>query len=91
MQYALFQTTSYGFVKQTFNAIVDGITKVCFLYHHQLLQTPELAKAQMKFYKTKKFFFCVFTYLIFYKKVLKYVSVKKMYSFQWKFENIFCC
>ena len=31
MQYALFQTTSYGFVKQTFNAIVDGITKVCFL------------------------------------------------------------
>ena len=43
----------------------------------------------MKFYKTKKFFFCVFTYLIFYKKVLKYVSVKKMYSFQWKFENIF--
>ena len=32
MQYALFQTTSYGFVKQTFNAIVDGITKVCFLH-----------------------------------------------------------
>ena len=57
--------------------------------HHQLLQTTELAKAQMKFYKTKKFF-CVFTYLILYKKVLKYVS-KKMYSFQWKFENVFCC
>ena len=29
MQYALFQTTSFGFVKQTSNAIVDGITKVC--------------------------------------------------------------
>ena len=28
MQYALFQATSLGFINQTFNALVDGITKV---------------------------------------------------------------
>ena len=31
MQYALFQSTSFGFVEQTFNTIADGITKVCIL------------------------------------------------------------
>ena len=33
----------------------------------------------MKFYKTKKLFFCVFTYLILYKKVLKYVQKKNVF------------
>ena len=30
MQYVLFQFTSYGFVQQSFQALVDGISRVIF-------------------------------------------------------------
>ena len=32
MQYVLFQFTSYGFVQQSFQALVDGISRVILFY-----------------------------------------------------------
>ena len=38
MQYVLFEVSSLGFIEQTFNAMVDGIARVCIRSLHKRLK-----------------------------------------------------
>ena len=40
LQYILFQVSSLGFVEQTFNALVDGISRVCNIYFSSQISLP---------------------------------------------------
>ena len=37
LQYVLFEVSSLGFIEQTFNAMVDGIARVCMDFLIQIL------------------------------------------------------